>query len=72
MESETNRASDFEGKYAEARQTSEETRKKLEEMEGKGNQLQESLTRYLLSISFYLLLYSLSLTSLIFIQIQTI
>ncbi|XXG76604.1 hypothetical protein AAC387_Pa08g0915 [Persea americana] len=45
LESETNRASDFEGKYAEACQTSEETRKKLEEMEGKGNQLQESLTR---------------------------
>ena len=52
MESEKQRADDYETKYSEAQESSEERRKKLEETEKKASQLQESVTRYLTIYSF--------------------
>lgn len=46
LESEKLRADDFEKKYSEAQEANEERRKKLEATEGKVQQLQESLSRY--------------------------
>lgn len=45
LESERQKADDFERKYNEAQACSEERGKKVEDMEKKGRQLQESLTR---------------------------
>ncbi|XXG43535.1 hypothetical protein AAC387_Pa01g3541 [Persea americana] len=45
LQSETNRANDFERKYAEAHQVSEERKKKLEEIERKANQFKEFVSR---------------------------